>query len=165
MELTIDQPFRLADTLACWQGYRWQYRADGWHEGVVGPELIKVRQTGVGIEFTGASDEAAMNAWLHRHFRMDDDVETIHQELARRDTVLAGLLEKHSGLRVKRVDPWECLVFFILSANNNIPRIQKDMERIATAFGEPVYGSRSTFPVPGAGIRPRRTGRAASGPG
>ena len=149
MELTIDQPFRQADTLACGQGHRWLSRDDGWHEGVIGTELVRIRQTASIIEFTGASDEAAMKAWLHRHFRLDDDVDAIHQELARRDPVLAGLLEKHSGIRVMRVDPWECLVFFILSANNNIPRIHRDMERIATAFGEPIGGSRSTFPVPG----------------
>ena len=90
-----------------------------------------------------------MRAWLHRHFRLDDDVEAIHGELAHRDAVLADLLARHTGIRVMRVDPWECLVFFILSANNNIPRIQRDMERIASAFGEPVVGNRSTFPGPG----------------
>ena len=140
MTTAITQPFRLSDTLACGQGHRWLSRGHGWHEGVVGAELIRVRQTEAGIEFTGGSDEAAMRVWLHRQFRRDDDVEAIHQELARRDSVLAGLLAKHSGIRVMRVAPWECLVFFILSANNNISRIQRDMERIASTFGEPVGG-------------------------
>ena len=149
MELPINQPFRLSETLACGQGHRWLPRNDGWHDGVVDTELITIRQTGSGIEFFGASDQVAMKAWLHRHFRLDDDVEAIYRELAQRDSVLAGLLERHSGIRVMRVDPWECLVFFILSANNNIPRIQRDMERIARAFGEPIGGSRSTFPSPG----------------
>ena len=150
LELTIDQPFRLADTLACGQGHRWLSQGDAWHEGVVGAELVRLRQTEAGMEFTGASDQAAMRAWLHRHFRLDDDVEAIHQELAQRDPVMGDLLRKHSGARVMRVDPWECLVFFILlSANNNIRRIQRDMERIARTFGEPVGGERSTFPGPG----------------
>ena len=148
MELSINQPFRLVETLSCGQGHRWLPRNEGWHEGVVDTELITIRQTAIGIEFFGASDQAAMKAWLHRHFRLDDDVEAIKQELVQRDSVLAGLLERHSGIRVMRVDPWECLVFFILSANNNIPRIQRDMERIARAFGEPIGGSRSTFPGP-----------------
>ena len=76
-------------------------------------------------------------------------MDAIHQELAQRDPVLSDLLEKHSGIRVMCVDPWECLVSFIVSANNNIPRIQRDLERIARAFGEPVGGERSTFPFPG----------------
>ncbi len=149
MELAIARPFRLADTLACGQGHRWLSRDDGWHEGVVGTELVRVRQTEVGVEFTGASDEAAMRAWFHRHFRLDDDVKAIHQDLAQRDYVLGGLLARHAGIRVMRVDSWECLVFFILSANNNIPRIQRDLERVASAFGNPISKSRSTFPGPG----------------
>ena len=149
MELPISQPFRLVKTLSCGQGHRWLPRNDGWYEGVVDTELITIRQTASEIEFFGASDRAAMKKWLHRHFRLDDDVEAIYAELAQRDSVLAGLLERYSGIRVMRVDPWECLVFFILSANNNIPRIQRDMERIADAFGEPIGGSRSTFPGPG----------------
>ena len=148
MELPIAQPFRLAETLASGQGHRWLPRNKGWHEGVVSTELIRIRQTGSGIEFSGASDQATMKAWLHRHFRLDD-VEAIHHELAQRDPVIGDLLRKHSGIRVMRVDPWECLVFFILSANNSISRIQRDMERIASAFGEPIGGSRSSFPGPG----------------
>ena len=149
MELPIAQPFRLAETLASGQGHRWLPRNKGWHEGVVGTELLRIRQTATGIEFTGALDQTAMKAWLHRHFRLDDDVEAIHHELAQRDPVIGDLLRKHSGIRVMRVDPWECLVFFILSANNSISRIQRDMERIASAFGEPIGGSRSSFPGPG----------------
>ena len=149
MELPIAQPFRLAETLASGQGHRWLSRNEGWHEGVVGTELIRIRQTGSGIEFSGASDQAAMKVWLHRHFRLDDDVAAIHHDLAQRDPVIGDLLRKHSGIRVMRVDPWECLVFFILSANNSISRIQRDMERIASAFGEPIGGSRSSFPGPG----------------
>ena len=148
MELTINQPFRLEDTLGCGQGHRWLARGGGWHEGVVGTDLITIRQTPTGLEFAGASDEGGVGKWLHRHFRFGDDVEAIHRELAQRDPVIAGLMENHAGVRVMRVDPWECLGFFILSANNNIPRIQRDMERIASAFGEPTGGSRSTFPGP-----------------
>ena len=149
MELPIAQPFRLAETLASGQGHRWLSRNEGWHEGVVSTELLRIRQTATGIEFTGASDQTAMKAWLHRHFRLDDDVEAIHHELAQRDPVIGDLLRKHSGIQVMRVDPWECLVFFILSANNSISRIQRDMERIASAFGEPIGGSRFSFPGPG----------------
>ena len=73
-------------------------------------------------------------------------MDSIHWELAKRDRVLAGMLQRHSGIRVMRVNPWECLIFFILSANNNIPRIQRDMERIAGILGEPVAGDALSSP-------------------
>ena len=168
LELPINQPFRLVETLSCGQGHRWLPRNDGWHEGVVDTELITIRQIASGIEFFGASDPVAMKAWLHRHFRLDDDVEAIYRELAQGESVLAGLLERHSGIRVMSVDPWECLVYFILSANNNIPRIQRDMERIAPRL----WGTNRRFEIhlprsrgSGAGIRPRRAGGVEPGAG
>ena len=36
--------------------------------GVVGAELIRMRQIASGIDFTGASDEDVMRIWLLRHF-------------------------------------------------------------------------------------------------
>ena len=45
---------------------------------MVDTELITIRLTASGIEFSGASDQAAMRKWLHRHFRLDDDVEAIY---------------------------------------------------------------------------------------
>ena len=149
MELTINRTFRLEETLACGQGHRWLAREDGWHEAVVGADLVRIRQTSAGLEFTGPPAGEPAGQRLRRHFRLDDDVAAIHRELARRDPVIARLLERHAGVRVMRVDPWECLVFFILSAKNNIPRVQRDMERIAEAFGELVGGGRFTFPSPG----------------
>ena len=149
MELAINQPLNLKETLASGQGHRWLSCDDGWYETVSGSELIRSRQTPGGIEFVGAGDPAETKRLLHRHFRLDDNLEAIHAALCQRDDVMASLIERHSGLRVMRVDPWECLVFFILSANNNIPRIQRDMERIAVTFGSPVDSSRSTFPGPG----------------
>ena len=148
VELVVNQPLILAETLACGQGHRWLSRDDGWYETVTGSELIRIRQSQDGIEFVGAADAADLKQWLHRHFRLNDDIEAIHAELSQRDNVMASLIERHLGLRVIRVDPWECLVFFILSANNNIPRTQRDMERIAVTFGAPVDSCRSTFPGP-----------------
>ena len=56
-------------------------------------------------------------------------------------------------MRILRQDPWECLIAFICSANNNIPRISQNVEDISNAFGRPIRGSstdRRMFPRPDA---------------
>ena len=49
-----------------------------------------------------------------------------------------------------RVEPWECLAFFILSANKNITNTNNNMESIAAAFnsGAALSGGRYPFPRP-----------------
>lgn len=39
------------------------------------------------------------------------------------------------GVRVLRQDPWECLISFICSSNNNIPRISLMLDRLRTQYG------------------------------
>ncbi len=154
MQLAANQPFDLAGTLACGQGHRWLGPdSDGWYESVLGSDVVRIRQAAganCAVEFESMADETAMAGRLQRHFRMDDDIEAIYDEL-KRDPAIAKLVERYHGMRVMRVDPWECLVFFICSATTSISGIHQRMERISVAFGTPVSlngRTRHTFPKP-----------------
>ncbi len=153
MHIPIDQPFDLESTLACGQGHRWLPAGRGWYEGVMGDSLVRIREVDDGIEFSTTTDKADIEQLLRSHFRLDDDIETIYEDLSRRDPKMAELVQKFRGLRVMRIDPWECLVFFILNARSDIDRAMQNMERIATEFrtGPPLEGyngSRYRFPRP-----------------
>lgn len=64
------------------------------------------------------------------------------------DEVLAKALAYGSGLRVLRQDPFETLISFVISANNNIPRISGIIERICAACA-PEGEEQAPFPSPG----------------
>ena len=143
----------MESTLACGQGHRWLPTRYGWYEGVLGNNLVLIRQVGERLEFRTTGDEADIARQLSCHFRLDDDIEVIYDELSRRDSRLAKLVHKFHGLRVMRIDPWECLVFFILTARSDIDRAMQNMELIATEFrtGPPLdgyNGPRYCFPRP-----------------
>ncbi len=150
MELIIDQPFDLASSLESGQAHRWK-KVDGWFSGVVRGEFIQIRQKDQMVEFSsGPSPEATAAAMLREYFRLDDDIDAIYSEIVRDDRV-AAMVTKYPGLRVLRTEPWECLVAFICSANNNIARIHHMMERMSDEFGDPIVlngQTRRTFPGP-----------------
>ena len=52
------------------------------------------------------------------------------------------------GIRVLRQEPWEALCTFIISQNNNIPRIKGIVERFCEAFGHPISEGEYAFPTP-----------------
>ena len=74
----------------------------------------------------------------------------------RHDSKMAVLVDRYAGLRIMRVDPWECLVFFILSAHNhNQARVPtaptaNSIDQIAEMFweGESWVHNRYPFPSP-----------------
>ena len=153
MHIPINQPFDLESTLACGQGHRWLPAGRGWYEGVMGNSLVRIREVDDGIEFSTTKDKADIEQQLRCHFRLDDDIETIYDDLSLRDPKMAELVQKFRGLRVMRIDPWECLVFFILTANAEIDQSKQSMERIAGEFRtspplDGYNGTRYAFPTP-----------------
>ena len=164
MRLAINQPFDLETSLMMGQAFRWHqldagFYLDGadecpWFSGVLGDNLIHIRQTRDGVEYraggpNGATD-ADLSDLLSRYFRLDDDIEAIHADLCERDPRMGKLVEDHRGMRMLRQDPWECLVSYMCSAPASISSIKRSVEAIADGFGHRVkLGEevRSTFPT------------------
>ncbi len=156
-ELKIEQPFDLGLSLTMGQAFRWQKMPDGWFSGVLGEHLIHIRQNGGvngPVEYRAGGPDGERDAkdsddeMLRRYFREDQGVRAAYAEISR-DPYVAELVAQYPGMRILRQEPWECLVAYICSANNNIPRISSIVERISDAFGAEVEldgEQRRTFP-------------------
>jgi N-glycosylase/DNA lyase len=67
--------------------------------------------------------------YASRLLRMDDNLEEIYKRIAT-DDVMERAIASYRGLRITRNDPWETLVCFICSINNNIPRIRRMVQSL-----------------------------------
>ena len=131
------QPVDLEASLLGGQAHRWK-REGEWYSGVLRGVLVLIRQHGQAIEFLSSpSDPQAMIPGIREHLRLDDDLKAIQAEITA-DPNVAAQVERYSGLRVLRQEPWECLIAYILSANSNIETIHRNMERLSNEFGEPL---------------------------
>ncbi|KAK2460831.1 hypothetical protein APHAL10511_007301 [Amanita phalloides] len=77
-------------------------------------------------------------AWLRNYFQLGVDLQSLYNDWASRDHHFARLQHRFSGIRILRQDPWECLVSFICSSNNNIPRITKMVNSLCQEFSRPL---------------------------
>ena len=122
-----------------------------WYHGVVFNNVVKLRQTSAGIEFSSApDDEATVRPLLVDYLRLEDDLEAIYSSITI-DERMSAAVDRYRGMRLVRQDPWECLVSFICSANSNIPRITTNVRDMCTSFGRPVNlgdFEAHTFPSP-----------------
>lgn len=65
------------------------------------------------------------------------------------DDFLKSAMAYGEGMRILRQDFWEVLVSFIISQNNNIPRIKKSIEALCKRFGrEILYQDRVYYTFP-----------------
>ena len=153
-ELPIDQPFDLERTLRCGQGHRWRKdkKNPGWYTSVLDGDMVGIRQVnGVDgrVEFRTSGSIPKAREKLSWQFRLDDNVTEIYRELRDNDWKMDELITAYRGLRVMRVCPWECLVFFALAGNTSIGQVHDAMDILAENLGD-VVGCRGreryTFP-------------------
>jgi N-glycosylase/DNA lyase len=143
----------LGRTLASGQTFRWRWWSDGagatCAEGIVGRTRLRVRQDAAGLWLESPWDAAAA-ARCRRYFGLAPDPDAVRrrESALAADPVLAAILPHTAGLAMLRQDPWETLISFIISANNNIPKIGRSIERPARALGEPIGGGDFAFPAP-----------------
>jgi N-glycosylase/DNA lyase len=87
-----------------------------------------------------APPAANVRSMLHDYFQWDEERPTQLRDLYRlwskRCDRLKRIAECIPGVRIVDQDPWECLVSFICSSNNNIPRITKMLNAIRREYGE-----------------------------
>ncbi|KAG7365985.1 DNA glycosylase [Nitzschia inconspicua] len=80
---------------------------------------------------------------LHRHLRQYFQLDTarlqpLYEEWSKACPRLATIAKCIPGVRIIDQDPWECLVSFICSSNNNIPRITKMLSALRREYGKPL---------------------------
>ncbi len=136
--------FILSETLDCGQAFRWSETEDGAFEGVAFGKYLKLAATEDGIILYDTTEEDFLNIWKD-YFDLDRDYGEIIGIISENE-VLKTASGFAGGIRILRQDPWEALCSFIISQNNNIPRIKSIVERLCATFGEEVKEGFYSFP-------------------
>lgn len=137
--------FDLAQTLDCGQAFRWREQTDGSFKGVAHGRLVTFRRNGDSIVIDGASEEDFNSIWKN-YLDLDFDYGTVKAELSKLHPTLCEAAEFAPGIRILNQEPWEALCSFIISQNNNIPRIKGIVERLCQNFGDRIEDDFYTFP-------------------
>ena len=133
--------YSLADTLECGQCFRHELVSRNGEvvEYIVpiGNSLLTVRQEREGeLVFAGISTEEFYSAVIP-YFTLDRDYAAINEEIKKRTDSewLKRAADSAAGIAILKQDPWETLFSFIVSQNNNIPRIRKILRAICAEYG------------------------------
>ncbi len=137
--------FDLAQTLDCGQAFRWREQEDGSFVGVAHGKLITFKKDEDILTVDGATEEEFQSIWRN-YLDLDLDYGSIKSELSALHPILSEAAQFAPGIRILNQEPWEALCSFIISQNNNIPRIKGIVERLCQGFGEQIKDDFHTFP-------------------
>jgi N-glycosylase/DNA lyase len=143
MKKLITKDFNLDATLSCGQVFRW-YKHDEFWFGFINRKPIKLRQENDLLIYDGKVTEKE----VIRYFNLDlDYVKVIKTFPANRILIIA--LKRFWGLRLIKQDPFECLISYILSSQNNIKRINNMVNEMSRRLGKKVkFDGREVYLFP-----------------
>ncbi|MCL1859313.1 MAG: hypothetical protein FWF92_08785 [Oscillospiraceae bacterium] len=132
--------FDLSDIFDCGQCFRFNKNKTGnYFEGIAFGKYLRAYQKNNKIYFETTPEDFS-NIWRN-FFDIDRDYKKIFETLRQKDEVLKKASDFCPGIRILKQEPFECLISFIISANNNIPRIKKTIERLCENFGDKIIYS------------------------
>ncbi len=154
-------PIDAEATFECGQCFRFErtdprfpelYGTDIAYAGVAYGKYISVMTPDSDTLIIENTTKSEFDSIWAKYFGLDLDYAAIINAIEQKwgtDSRLALAARSGSGIRILAQDPWEALVSFIISQNNNIPRIKSIIKRLCREYGEPVSGADEyAFPSP-----------------
>ena len=140
--------FKAKDIFDCGQCFRWNEEPDGSYTGIFGHNVLNVKEE-KDIVITGICD-GNIEDICKKYFDLDRNYEEIKETLSLIDDNMKESIKYGEGIRILNQDLWEMIISFIISANNNIPRIKGIIERMSAKYGQEIRfrgTSYYTFPT------------------
>ena len=141
--------FELKDIFECGQCFRWNEQIDKSYTGVIKDGVINVKKDANTITFKGLCSKDIKEV-VEYYFDLNRDYKKMKNQLSNIDKYLKASIEYGNGIRILNQDLWETIISFIISANNNIPRIKGIIERLSKKYGNEIYWNGTkyyTFPT------------------
>ena len=132
----IQPDFDLDETLDCGQAFRWEKLESDYkctYTGFFLDKPLTISHDGEKFIFHNTTKEDFENIWID-YFDFEKDYCEIKTRLSS-DETLKKACEFAGGIRLLKQDSWECLCSFIISQNNNIPRIKTIISRLCEHYG------------------------------
>ena len=140
--------FELKDIFDCGQCFRWNEQEDKSYTGVFKGNVLNVKKIENNVYFEGMCNDDIEKV-CHEYFDLDTDYKEIKHKLSNIDEHLKKSIDYGKGIRILNQDVWEAIISFIISANNNIPRIKAIIERMSEKYGNKIeYNGKEYFTFP-----------------
>lgn len=132
-------------TLDCGEAFRWAEQEDGSWSGAAYGKYLNIKEEKGNFILKDTSLEDFENVW-RSYFDLDRDYAAICAKL-KEDELVRETIDEYYGIRILNQEPWEALVSFVISQQNNIKRIKGIIKRLCDTYGEKICDGWHAFPT------------------
>ncbi len=133
-KIIIKKPFclDLRRTLDCGQAFRWVKKGNRFC-GIAGGRYAELEEVNGDIYIYGIT-KTDFDDFFKNYFDLERDYNYILKKISENEKIKSAV-RYGKGIRILNQEPFEALISFIISQNNNIPRIKGIIERLCENFG------------------------------
>lgn len=132
-------------TINSGQYFLWEKRNNSWY-GIYDDSILKITSHKYRNNLVYEHDSfPRIEDWQQHVFRLDDKYDEIINEISKKDRIIEKITKEHFGLRIMRQEPIQCIISFLCSSNNNIPRIRLILRNLSRKFGKRIEWDGNTF--------------------
>lgn len=127
--------FDLKHTLDCGQCFHFFEEEDGSYTIVSGDKFSNVSYREGNLIFKSSNLDDVESYWVN-YFDLNRDYASLENDLSQKDEYLKKAVDFGSGMRILKQDPYDMVMMFIISANNNIKRITQIIHTLSERYGQ-----------------------------
>ena len=142
--------FELNHIFDCGQCFRWNQQSDWSYTWIFWKNILNIQKKSDSVIFSWIIDWDIQTI-VNQYFDLDRDYSEIKSKLSKVDNYMEESIEYWCWIRLLNQDLRETIISFIISANNNIPRIKWIIERLSQKYWTEIDRNRQqyfTFPTP-----------------
>ena len=143
-QIENQESFELKHIFDCGQCFRWNEEDDKSYTGVFKGNVLNVKKDNNAIYFKGIVNGNIKDI-VEDYFDLNRDYTKIKKTLSKVDNNIKKGIEYGEGIRILNQDLVETILSFIISANNNIPRIKKIIERLSESYGTKIVWNKKNY--------------------
>ncbi len=141
----------LNKVLRCGQTFRWKCIDQIWSCSIKN-RILLLKQDRKGIIYSSIPHMPDTASVLKEYLQLDVDVSSLYKQWCAKDKHFLKNSSHFRGIRILCQDPWENLICFICSSNNNVKRISQMCDSLCVHYGKYLGKFQNithyTFPTP-----------------
>lgn len=142
--------FNLDDIVNCGEIFRYEKELDGSYTIILKDRVINVKHESNTLYIESNNYDNLDNV-IKDYFDLNRDYSIINNDLLKKDKTLKEIISSCAGFRLINSYPFETIISYIISANNNVIRIKKSVDMVSERYGTKITFNEKEyflFPTP-----------------
>ena len=137
IKIVLNNYLDLDNTITCGQIFRFYKEEDSSYTVIISDRVINIKQDN-NLLLVDSNNCDNLEYIVKEYLDLDRDYLSIISNIKKKDNKLSDCLDNSIGLKIIKQNPLECIISYIISANNSVKNITNSLNLISEKYGKKI---------------------------